>query len=395
MKLPHLQAAFTNLRHLLDCDVFMSIIHCTLNRYLNNKTNQNYESHLIKILYLIGLALHEEHNEMIDYDNNIVIDKYSSIFEFKFIDKSLNFHLRPNLIKYYLNEIIELPQLKDTYTRHLIEWTLNYYNELVQIKFKLTNTTSEIKELDIPKDLINEKLNSDKEQAKLRAEKRRAKLLNKFNQMQTEFVNKNQELESSIRKSLSHNDELSSGANTSLDINDTLYILGPQENLTSLIVNSSKKIFHCILCQEDAELTQNTNDSDTSSNETSPMILPCYVQNSNVLSKKRGQTQNSNLLFKKHKELNGPFTSTCGHSMHANCWHKYISNLNRRAYLIREDTNENWCPLCESICNCVLNVFPSHKNPVSSDEKCFEKITYEEWFEQLKNSHRNNLGKLF
>lgn len=51
MKLPRLKPAFTNLRHLLDCDVFLDIVHCTLHRYLNNSSNQNYETQLIKVKF--------------------------------------------------------------------------------------------------------------------------------------------------------------------------------------------------------------------------------------------------------------------------------------------------------------------------------------------------------
>lgn len=328
------------------------------------------------------MALHEEHDEISDYNNNQLVADTN--FEFKFIEKSLKFQLKPNLIQLYLSEIVALPQLKDTYTRHLTEWTLNYYNEILQMKYHTPIDNQQAS--NIPAALMSDQLNSDKELAKLKAEKRRAKLLSKFNQMQTEFVNKNQDLENSIRKSFSQNDDLMSVSNTSLHMEESV-ALGSRENLSSFLAKAPKKVYHCILCQEDAELTE-------SNDETSPMILLCYLQNSRVLSRVREKTD-SDVLFKKRQSLNGPYTSTCGHSMHADCWFKYIANLsNRRALSSREELNENWCPLCETICNSALTVFPfSQTNSAHINSSPETKVTYEEWFDQMKNKHRNNLGK--
>lgn len=312
---------------------------------------------------------------MTDSNNNII----SPNFEYKFIEKSLNFKLKPNLIKLLLNEIISLPTLSECYTRQLAEWTLNYYDNLVQMKFKSNEKT----EINIPKNLRSQ-LSDTKEIMKQRAEKRRAKLLNKFNQLQTEFVNNNQDLENSIRKSTSLNEPAMISCSLT---NRPMCSIGPNENMDSFVENLQKKSYHCILCQED-ELTV--------TNETSPMVLLCYVQNSRVLSLRRGNKTSSidDFLFKKRNELNGPYTNTCGHSMHVECWTKYSANANVRATLLnREELNENWCPLCESLCNCVLTIFPSQMNSVCAENPDDIEKTFEEWFNQLRNKTRDNLGK--
>ncbi len=225
-----------------------------------------------KVLYLIGLALNEEESEMIDENNN----KLESSFGLKFIEKSINFKTKSDLIKTNLNEILSLSTLTECWTRHLAEWTLEYYENLLNLKFKQNESTN------IPSSLLqiknSIKNDENKELLKQKAEKRRNKLLNKINKMQTEFVSNNKELNDCIiNKPVDILNEKLSSTKLDEDNNDNeIILLGPNENINNLIdLKSNKNCYQCILCQEDViNLT----------NETNPMILLCYIQNSRVLS---------------------------------------------------------------------------------------------------------------
>lgn len=308
---------------------------------------------------------------MFDSNNNQISVNY----EFKFIEKSVNFRLNQDLIKHYLTEIIALPTLGESFTKQLTEWTLSYYKKLLEMKFKPSELINQANKLNISTGNETSKASSSsetsntKENMKQKAEKRRAKLLNKFNQMQTQFANNNQELTSSLRLSANESTSpvppqpTSSSQHSSLSAITTdkteVCCLGPNENMRMLLEkNSLPKTFHCILCQED--------ENSFGGEPESAMILPCYVQHSRVLGQQHSpmkQTKTSQ-IFKLKNNLSGPFTSTCGHAMHAECWTKFTANLSsaRSAVLNREELNENWCPLCEAICNCVLSIFPSQMN---------------------------------
>jgi len=339
-----------------------------------------------KVLYLIGLALNEEESEMIDENNN----KLESSFGLKFIEKSINFKTKSDLIKTNLNEILSLSTLTECWTRHLAEWTLEYYENLLNLKFKQNESTN------IPSSLLqiknSIKNDENKELLKQKAEKRRNKLLNKINKMQTEFVSNNKELNDCIiNKPVDILNEKLSSTKLDEDNNDNeIILLGPNENINNLIdLKSNKNCYQCILCQEDViNLT----------NETNPMILLCYIQNSRVLSfdHKEITIDSNNNLFKKNSQLNGPYTNTCGHTMHYDCWLKYTSNqatTQRGLLLNRDELNENLCPLCESICNSVLAILPSQEL-IKNNKKALTQ-SYEEWFDQLKSIENSSSLKSF
>jgi hypothetical protein len=333
---------------------------------------------------LIGLALNEEESEMIDENNN----KLESSFGLKFIEKSINFKTKSDLIKTNLNEILSLSTLTECWTRHLAEWTLEYYENLLNLKFKqneLTNIPSSL--LQIKNSIKNDE---NKELLKQKAEKRRNKLLNKINKMQTEFFSNNKELNDCIiNKPVDLLNEKLSSTKLNEDNNDNeIILLGPNENINNLI-DLKSKCYQCILCQEDEiKLT----------NESKPMILLCYIQNSRVLSfdhKEVAIDSNYN-LFKKNSQLNGPYTNTCGHTMHYDCWLKYTLNqatTQRGLLLNRDELNENSCPLCESICNSVLTILPSQESIKNNKHALTQ--SYEEWFDQLKLIEKNSSLKSF
>jgi hypothetical protein len=103
------------------------------------------------------------------------------------------------------------------------------------------------------------------------------------------------------------------------------------------------------------------------------MVLCCYVSSSKVLSKNRmdsiktgDEFDTFDPLYLKNTLSYGIATTSCGHVMHAKCWQKYVETIrlaeNRRhtryqGFSVKR--NEYLCPLCETIGNSVLPIFPN------------------------------------
>ena len=164
-------------------------------------------------MHLVGLALHEEQAD-IDSQENLENPTYS----FKFIEKSIINFKRPSsglfsfksskteesLLK-YLNEIAVSPNLPDQ-LKLLANWTIDYAQRLLKIKNKSNyqpksadekESGSKSEETTTSKDADEEAARIESENIKRKnqiAEKRRAKVLAQFNQMQKNFICKNQDL---------------------------------------------------------------------------------------------------------------------------------------------------------------------------------------------------------
>ncbi len=192
--------------------------------------------------------------------------------------------------------------------------------------------------------------------------------------------------------------------------------IGPHQYVNKINENS-KKLYHCILCQEDEAISVNM----------PPMVLCTYVQNSKVLSKNR---QRSIELAKVDSSFDpllvdsslfwGIHSTSCGHVMHASCWQKYVDtvklNENRRHnryFGFNVKKNEYLCPLCETVGNSVLPLFPDLKELSKStalankSEEIFEEdepmtfkkqkvtsfLTYEDWLDGLVKTLENTVKK--
>lgn len=183
--------------------------------------------------------------------------------------------------------------------------------------------------------------------------------------------------------------------------------IGPSQTVTNLDA-IPKKSYQCILCQEEQEISL--------FRKARPMVLCCYVQHSKVLSKNRVEPADTALL---HSSPNrqlfmpnsldcGVNTSSCGHVMCATCWQKYVDTYrqseNRRhmRYLTYNVKEEFACPLCETVGNTVLPIYPdlrelSTKNtsneasaaaPPSSSTTTTtaDTLSYEDWLDGLEKT---------
>lgn len=154
-----------------------------------------------------------------------------------------------------------------------------------------------------------------------------------------------------------------------------------------------RKTYQCILCQEEEEILFNKK----------TMVLCCFVQYSKVLSKNRQTISETNPLFIKNTLDYGINTSSCGHVMCAPCWQKYVDTLrlvdNRRhtRYLSYNIMNEFLCPLCETVGNSVMPIFPDFRQLTkhSSEKKENILLSYEDWLDGLEKTLDNSVKKEF
>jgi len=132
-RLPMWQPAFRNIRHLLDSDMFLKIVHCVLTRVIRGDSNG--ENKLLKVLYLIGLALHEDLNDLIEF-------KTTKAFTFSFVEKCERMFPESGGLKRLLESIITMPYLLSEAYKSSAEWTLNYYLKLSELKSNKSDLTN-------------------------------------------------------------------------------------------------------------------------------------------------------------------------------------------------------------------------------------------------------------
>lgn len=174
---------------------------------------------------------------------------------------------------------------------------------------------------------------------------------------------------------------------------EDIVCIGKCHTLTN-INDIKKKTYQCILCQEEEEI----------SFDKKPMVLCCFVQYSKVLSKNREtKNESTNPLFFKNTLDFGINTNSCGHVMCAPCWQKYVDTFrlveNRRhtRYLSYNVKEEFLCPLCETVGNSVMPIFPDFRELTkhSSAKKENSWLSYEDWLDGLVKTLDNSVKKEF
>jgi E3 ubiquitin-protein ligase UBR2 len=428
-RLPALNNPFVKISHILDSDVFVKMVTTVLNRF-KTKSNLASEGQLMSVLHLIGLALYEEQD---DVDQNFQAD--TTNYSFKFLEKSflnkksssssssfLSFKSlksdENNLIK-LLNDAIL--QISNEPYKQLAMWVLNYSKKLLKLKHKIDQQQQKQEEEPSSQARSSSELVEQQEetsQSEKRknqiAEKKRAKIMAKINKMQKDFIHSYQDLYDETKQvgsslttqqmEISSVDESSEFKMDTSESNANVICIGPHQKKSTHEEIATKK-YRCILCQEDSEVRV----------ESVPMVLCCYLQGSKVLSKNRSDVienfDNFDPLFMRSILNWGIDTTSCGHVMHATCWSKYVETVrhseNRRfaRYLgFNIKQNEFLCPLCETIGNCVLPLFPDIREftksatethlptePSTETKQIF--LTYEDWLDGLKKTIENSMTK--
>jgi E3 ubiquitin-protein ligase UBR2 len=370
---PPFTLLFARIKNLLDSDVFIRIIGCVLER-IAQKSKYVSDGQLVRVLHLIGLALYEE---QADFENFNFLEKSFFITKDTIKKKVVVSPASGQSLGKKLNETISV--LTTESYKLLAEWVLDTAEKLVRKKLNLDDqltskteteranellakTTSDEKELD-------EQMNAEKLKH-AQAEKRRARLLAKYNKQQKSFIEKNQESYNETRTIVSQSSSTSNesdmnleesvqsvnaSASQSADIENAVPVVCIGANQT--VVNTKdepKKRFYCILCKEDDEINLNS----------LPMVLCCYVTSSKVLKTRNNLKREDDLktpdefdlfdpLFLKNTLNYGITTTSCGHVMHASCWQKHVetvkineSRRHARYHGFNVKRNEYLCPLC-------------------------------------------------
>ena len=395
-RLPKFNNAFMKIRNLLDSDTLIRIFNCVLKR-VQTKSKANSDGQLIRVLYLIGLALLEEQNGA-EYPE--------AVEKFKFIEK-LSKQKSSDSLKANLSNAIPLITAESykqaaVWTADLLEKLTSKQTSTISSQVSPSTSKQSISAAASNIEIEGEKQKTDqkrKNQVKAKAEQRRLKILAKISEMQKRFIRDNKDFFDTT--AVGDNSNLTQGSpinETDIATEDVDFTcLGPNQS-QNVQLNTSKR-YSCILCQEDQEITI----------DGPPMVLCCYIQHSKVLSKNRIQNiENVDIfdpLFMPSNLFWGIHTTTCGHVMHGTCWQKYVegvkaSESRRHRYPnFSVKQNEYLCPLCETIGNTVIPLFPSLRTlsshfistPTSDNEKKAVDIAYSDWVDGLLKTLDNSI----
>eukprot|EP00118_Oscarella_pearsei_P007753 m.38708 g.38708 ORF g.38708 m.38708 type:complete len:1803 (+) comp32631_c0_seq2:65-5473(+) len=138
---------------------------------------------------------------------------------------------------------------------------------------------------------------------------------------------------------------------------------------TSALKERPKEMATCLLCQEEHEIGVA---------QSQPFVLAACVQKSAVFSHPEELSQSSEKDDSSPLDLLKTFPcsihiSTCGHTMHFDCWQRFIEmklSERRHRYLFPIEshylkTDEFLCPLCCCFSNAILPMFPPSVAAVS------------------------------
>ncbi|XP_055625385.1 E3 ubiquitin-protein ligase UBR1 [Toxorhynchites rutilus septentrionalis] len=348
--LPQLTQSFSMLANLLQCDVMLLIMQTVLKRALDLKAITFSESHVQRVLHLIGYAIQEEESGHYPF--------------LKFIERSNKMNLLPMLEELVNNARVESQ-------RDLLLWVIQKYKE-VMLKFQVKqmdeeSSVSEPQQASSMTQIEAERLEKE-ERAKLAA-KRRAQILAQMQNAQKNFMTSNAELfETSI------DDEKAAGS-SSMDWTSTAEETGRQASvgLHRKVQRVEEARYRCILCSEESSVTK----------KDECMVYAAFVQKSSVLSRYQQTDDHGQLKYLETSIHPSPHVSTCGHVMHASCFEKYFSNEmikeNRRPYRNRTpvlfdiERKEFLCPLCRFLSNALLPLLPA-LGSFNENDSCLKQI---------------------
>ncbi|KAB0798887.1 hypothetical protein PPYR_06767 [Photinus pyralis] len=352
--LPKLKESFNMIVNLLQCDVMLHIMQTVLERCLNLKARSFSEPQLHKVLHLIGYALQEEQSR-----------NYPFLL---FAEKAAKWDLPK-----FLEALISSPRI-DAH-KDLLRWTLQKYKQVAAMSAQGDAPSTSTMETSADSSVIPDE-DEKQRKAKLAAQ-RRAKIMAQMAAMQNQFMKENAKLFEETQSEIPNNEINEFAMETTEVVPDNPVCLGPKQTARTNI----EKTYTCILCQETQKSTV----------EGPALVLAGFVQQATVLCTNRtdGEVQqfSDDPLFLNSNCGPAPYTSTCGHVMHAECWQKYFDNVmvkeHRRPYRLRHpasfdiDKREFLCPLCECLSNTVLPLIPGLSSIQQSHAK--NEITYADW----------------
>ncbi|XP_070569458.1 E3 ubiquitin-protein ligase UBR2-like isoform X2 [Ptychodera flava] len=363
---PPFTSTFKSVSSVLQCDVMIHVLSTILRRASLSRIRGWTETMIQRVLYLVGMALHEEkchHNNHED---------------FGFIAKAT---AGPASVLSLLESLAKIKRVEEH--KDLLGWVLKTFAEVQQLK------GSEITSVEVQKDLDAE---AEKKRKSELAKQRRARIMAQMSAMQRNFIKENAELFEATETELD-SDVSATAMDTSEILSDFPVAVGAKR---SKATEQGVTKCTCILCQEDEEVTL----------DGRAMVLASLVQRSTVLSKSRGKVigdaEKFDAMFVPPDLYYGTHVSTCGHIMHWDCWQRFFESVvakeQRRPHRFRAhlsfdvDKREFLCPLCESLSNAVIPLLPhpGTSTSQSQDSICDEKpaspeVSYNEWLAGIQS----------
>ncbi|XP_058811002.1 E3 ubiquitin-protein ligase UBR1 isoform X2 [Topomyia yanbarensis] len=361
-KLPQLTQSFSMIANLLQCDVMLLIMNTVLKRTLDLKAITFSESHLQKVLHLIGYAVQEEDSGNYPFLN--------------FIKRSS----RTNLLQ-MMEELVNNARVESQ--RDLLLWVIQKYKDVI-IKSQdktMEEDISSIEQQGVSSVDHAETERFEKEERAKMAARRRAQILIQMQNAQKKFMTSNAE----------HFENNNDDEKTTASTMDWLSIAEetdqqPCIGLKRKVQRTEEARYRCILCSEESPVTK-TDEC---------MVFAAFVQKSSVLSRYQQTDDHGQLKYLETSTHPSPHVSTCGHVMHASCFEKYFSNEmikeNRRPYRNRTpvlfdiEKREFLCPLCRCLSNALLPLLPSLN--CFNENDCFLKIIpdaidFKNWYQMM------------
>ncbi|KAH8300991.1 hypothetical protein KR044_008170 [Drosophila immigrans] len=352
--LPQLTPAFKSMANILQCNVFLSITTMIMDRALDARSRSFTESHLQKVLHLLGFAIQEELSEFYPF-----LSFYERSQKYGVLDK--------------LEELARCPRLEAH--RDFVLWTIKRFKDLqarqapsVSASSTAASTsagTSVEAQQDDDQPLTSEQQARLEKEARSRmAAERRAKVMAQMQNAQKSFMKSNAELfanacneeggattSSGLQKPTESVmdwedipdpfEELGAAALVEDPTKSSVVCLGARRSLYEAGDNS----FKCILCFEDCCV----------SSSGPPLVSSAFLQTSRVINVTPSVGGLKSALH----------VSCCGHVMHYNCWKEYYSSeetkemrrpQRNRVSLTQAQNVEFHCPYCRTLSNTVLPV---------------------------------------
>ncbi|XP_050407008.2 E3 ubiquitin-protein ligase UBR2 isoform X1 [Patella vulgata] len=370
---PAFTCQFSSIINLLQCDVVTHIFQTILTRTGATRSRSWSEPQFERVLYLIGLALHEQVRAYGEKNTSFDFVKYAMQGD--------------NSILSLLQSLVNCNNVSQDPSKDLLAWVLRKFAEVRMMK----NDPIAMEGLENISNSTDQKSETERKKKAEIAAKKRAKVMAKISKMQKDFIKGNAVLfESTCSEMQSAGSDMDLSGPTSSDFP---VALGQSRNNAA---TGNPIMATCILCQEEHEVTVNGK----------AMVLAAYVQRSTVLSQNLSKHLENgdeyDPLYLTSDLFTGTKTGSCGHIMHHECWQKYfdviLAKERRRPLRFRQaqsydiDKMEYLCPLCEALSNTVIPIVPSlHK--LVNDSDCEVDLKFDDWLDGIKKTVENSVQK--
>ncbi|XP_055953214.1 E3 ubiquitin-protein ligase UBR2-like [Argiope bruennichi] len=350
---PKFAPRFAIITNILQCDVLLHVMDIVLRRTLDLHSSAFSETQLEKVLHLMGLALHEE-------ERALKSDKEISFFCFTAkAHKRVFLGLLEECLKCPRVDVCGEPQ------KDLITWVINKFKYVESLHKR---NDEKMQGADVASSSTSTSRNSarDRKRKTEMAAARRTRIMAQMSAMQKNFIKEHADM---FKETLIEDSSLSKSA---MDISSEMCEEDPVcFKRSSNWKNPATKMYTCILCREDQELSCSGR----------ALVLSAFVQRSSILSKNRKRQLHDASIYDPLLMPADLFwavhASTCGHVMHSDCWQKFFESVvhkeQRRPVRFGRHTSfdvekkEFLCPLCERLSNSVIPLIPPLSTLAPSD----------------------------